>query len=355
MMKKSVMWLLMAMASWTVNAQELTTQQPVIDIGQVLYRQPVTVNFQLQNNGRETVYIDKVKTSCGCTTVDMPKTAVKKGDKLMLAATYDAKQMGHFEKLVGVYVRGKSEPVMLRMRGVVVSGQDDFNGDYVCTIGLLKTDKDYIEFEDVNRGDRPLQELRVMNTTSETIEPVMMHLPDYLSASVMPKKIAPGRSGVVRITLNTQKMPDFGLTQTSIYLGTFPGDKVSEEKEIPVSIVLLPEYQQLSEAERLKAPIMQLYPQTLDLGAFAGKSKKKGTVLIKNVGKSTLDIRSMQLFTPGMKVSLNKTKIPAGGTAKMTITVSQDDLKKARSKPRVLMITNDPEYQKAIIRVDVKD
>ena len=347
--------IIIAAAPLTASAQHLTASQQVIDLGNILYRQPTTVNFTLQNDSREQVYIDKVKTSCGCATVDYPKKGIKKGEKITLAATYDAKQLGHFEKLVGVYVRGVKDPVLLRMKGVVVSGESNFTGEYVCAVGDLKTDKDYIEFDDVNRGDKPMQELRIFNSTSETVEPVLMHLPDYLTATITPKKIAPGRSGVARIILDSQKMKDFGLVQTSIYLGSFPGDKVSEEKELPVSTVLLPEYQNLTNEERLQAPVMQIYPQKLKLGAFNGKKQKKGVVIIRNVGKSTLDIRSLQLFTPGLKVSLDNRTIPAGGAAKIKVTAFRDELKKAKGKPRFLMITNDPEFQKVTIQVEVDE
>ena len=347
--------IIIAAAPLTASAQHLTATQQVIDLGQILYRQPTTVNFTLQNDSREHVYIDKVKTSCGCATVDYPKKGIKKGETFTLTATYDAKQLGHFEKLVGVYMRGVSEPLLLRMKGVVVSGDSNFTGEYTCAIGNLKTDKDYIEFDDVNRGDKPIQELRIFNSTSETIEPVLMHLPDYMTATITPKKIAPGRSGVARIVLDSRKMNDFGLVQTSIYLGSFPGDKVSDEKELPVSTVLLPEYQNLTNEERMQAPIMQIYPQKLKLGSFNGKSKKKGEVVIRNVGKSTLDIRSLQLFTPGLKVSLGNKKIPAGGATKIKVTAFRDELKKAKGKPRFLMITNDPEFQKVTIQVEVEE
>jgi hypothetical protein len=59
------------------------------------------------------------------------------------------------------------------------------------------------------------------------------------------------------------------------------------------------------------------------------------------------------MFTSGMKVKLNKTKLQSGEQAKLKITVDAKEIKKARSKPRVLMITNDPKRAKVIINVNV--
>jgi hypothetical protein len=81
---------------------------------------------------------------------------------------------------------------------------------------------------------------------------------------------------------------------------------------------------------------------------------KLGIVGLPNVGKSTLEIRSLQMFTMGLEVSLKDTKLAPGESTKMKITVLTKALKKARTKPRILMITNDPDHGKVMIPVVVK-
>lgn len=62
----------------------------------------------------------------------------------------------------------------------------------------------------------------------------------------------------------------------------------------------------------------------------------------------------MQMFTTGLKVRLNKSKLDPGESAKLKITAYKKQLKSARSRPRVLMITNDPDKPKVVIHVKVK-
>lgn len=62
----------------------------------------------------------------------------------------------------------------------------------------------------------------------------------------------------------------------------------------------------------------------------------------------------MQMFTTGLKVRLNKSKLDPGESAKLKITAYKKQLKSARSRPRVLMITNDPTKPKVVIHVKVK-
>lgn len=354
MNKKTIVASLLALSAWSVSAQEMTTENPTIDCGQVAFKHPVTAEFQLQNSGAQPLVIRDVRTSCGCTTVDYPKAPIAAGQKFIVRATYDAKQMGRFDKQVGIYANGVAEPMMLSVRGQVVAELADFNGEYTHSMGDLLVDVNDIEFDNVNRGDRPVQKIHVRNVGSDVAQPVVMHLPDYLRAEVSPSRIAPGHSGTVTLMLNSQRIRDLGLTQTSVYLGSFLGDKVSPEKEISVSTVLLPGFEHMTEAQRAKAPKMRLSAGSLELGRWEGKAKKRGEIEITNEGRSTLNIRSLQMFTTGLEVSLNKTDIAPGEKAKLKVTAIAKGLRAARSKPRVLIITNDPENTKVVININVE-
>ena len=96
---------------------------------------------------------------------------------------------------------------------------------------------------------------------------------------------------------------------------------------------------------------MNLSTTELNLGAFNGKKKLKGEIIIRNDGKNTLKIKNLQMFTVGLQVPLNKQNLKPGETAKLKITAGQRQLKNARSKPRVLMITNDPNLPKVTIKI----
>ena len=129
---------------------------------------------------------------------------------------------------------------------------------------------------------------------------------------------------------------------------------MSREKEISVSVVLLPKFDNLTTKQLANAPKLSLSTTALDLGEFGTKKKLKGEVIIRNDGKSVLNIRNIQMFTMGLEVSLNKQKLKPGESAKLKITADKRQIKAARSKPRVLMITNDPNNAKVTIKVIAK-
>ena len=346
--------MLSSLMALSVSAQKITTQHEVVDCGQIVFRHPVTTEFHLKNEGNQPLVISQVKKSCGCLSVDYPTHSIASGEEFTVKMTYDAKQMGTFVKQLLLYSNA-GEPYMLTMQGRVVKQVTDFAGSYDYTLGDLKADAQDVEFDDVNKGDRPVQRIHIFNPTDQTMEPVVMHLPAYLSAQVSPSRLAPHRAGEVTLVLDSKKLHDFGLNQTSIYLGSRPGDKVSSDKEITASAVLLPGFDEMTPAQKQLAPKVKLSTSNLDLGKFNGKKKLKGEVLISNEGKTELDIRSMQMFTMGLQVSLNKSKIQPGETAKLKVTAIAADLKNARSKkPRILIITNDPDMSKVVIKVNVQ-
>ena len=331
-------------------AQSLEAKNQTLNVGQVMFRQPVVAEYELHNKSNRDISITKVRTSCGCTTVDYPEGYIHGASDFVVRATYDAKTMGHFEKQIGIYTTDSDQPLMLTLKGIVVDEVVDYTGDYPLALGDLLVDMNNIEFDDVNQGDRPMAKIHILNNTDQTVQPIVMHTPDYIIAEVSPSKIRPGRSGVALITLDTRKITDYGLTQTSVYLGRQPGDKVAPNKEIDISAVLLPSFNDLTEKELQQAPHIQLSTTTLNLGPFNGKKKLKGEIEIQNVGKSELNITKLQMYTVGLQVSLNKSKLAPGEYAKLKITAVERDLRLVRS-PRVLMITNDPEQPKIIITV----
>jgi len=143
------------------------------------------------------------------------------------------------------------------------------------------------------------------------------------------------------------------LTTATVYLSRFPGDKVSEENAIPVSAILLPDFSTMSQQQRLNPPAVQLSSLEISLPPLAEKDKKTQTVIVKNVGKSNLEITDLQVFNPALGVQLKTRVLKPGESTKMKITAYGKYLKRAKGTPRVLMITNDPNCPKIIVKVNV--
>lgn len=332
----------------SLSAQNLAVIKGRVDCGNVAYEKPVTAVFELQNKGRHKMTIDRVETSCGCISADYPRGEIAGHEKFKVQLTYDARMLGHFYKTAMITVGGSRQPQELVMTGNVLAELEDNAADYPYAFGNLRTDKNTIEFDNVSKGDNLKQEIAIYNNGTETLEPNLMHLPSYLTTSVMPERLSPGKSGKITVYLNSSKLRDYGLTQSKVNLaGTF-GEKVSDDTEIPVSVVLIPDFMEMSETQKLNAPQLVLSAEQIEVD-FGGKSKKRYDITLTNNGRSPLHIRSLQMFTGGMKVTLPKRRLAPGESTKLKITAYRDELKRVKGKPRVLMITNDPKKAKVVI------
>ena len=341
---------LLFMLPLSASAQRITIDKPTIECGRTGYMQPVTATFELRNKGHRRLHIESVKPDCGCTNVEFPKE-VGAGDKFTIQLTYDARQLGRFHKMAAIRSNGSKEPLYITMKGLVVAELEDYTGNYAYKMEDLLLDKQELEFDDVNKGDAPVQEIHIMNDGADPMTPTVMHLPSYLSAEVAPEQLLPGKTGTIRVTLDTEKLRDYGLTQTTVHIGRQLGEKVSEDNSMGVSVVLLPDMKAFEAANKTLAPKLQISATDIDFTNFEGKSKKSAEVILQNTGQSVLRISSMQLFTRGLKVTLDQREIQPGQSTKIKITGIASDLQKVRSRPRILMITNDPDHAKVVINI----
>ncbi len=352
-MKKIIVPVVSLLLCGNVEAQKIKASTEVLNIGQVQYCLPATGVFELKNTGNRPLKISNVDTGCGCAVASYPTEPIEPGASFTVNVTYDARQMGHFQKFVDVYSNASDSPLALQLSGVVVEEVQDYVGDFPITLGSLTADCNAVVFEDVHLGEQIQQRFHVFNPTGKTVQPQIMHLPNYLKAEVSPTKVAPNRSAEVTITLDSRFIHDFGYEETQIYLGANPGEKVSASKQIDVSAIFLPAKSAMTTTQKALAPKIEMSQTTVDMPIADGK-KRTETVTIQNTGKTRLEIQRMQMLTTGLKVELNKTSLEPNETARLKITTLPRQLKHLKTVPRILMITNDPERQKILVNINIR-
>ena len=322
------------------------------EFGTILWKNPVTATFKITNKGDKPLVISNVTTSCGCTVADWPKEPIAPGGKGVVKASFDAKALGHFEKSIGIYSNASPSLVYLKFTGEVVQEIKDYTKLLPYTIGNIRLDRDEFAFPDVYRGQQPSLTFDIANLSDRPYEPVLMHLPPYLKMEAEPKVLLKGKKGTIKLTLDASQLKDYGLTQTSVYLSRFSGDKVSEDNEIPVSAILLPDFSRMTEKDSLNAPAMHISETDIDLSIpLIKKNKVSHDILIANSGKTPLVISKLQVFNSSVGVSLKKTVLPPDGMTKLKVTIRKRDVGNKKHHLRILMITNDPLRPKVEINI----
>lgn len=351
---KRILFLLMIWSAVALAGKaqpKITFDREQQDLGYVLWRNPVTVTYAFTNTGDKPLVISNVTTSCGCTKATWTEEPIPAGGKGTVMAVFDAEAIGRFYKEVGVYCNASPMPLYLEFNGEVTADPKNFTFTHPIAFGAIRLDKEEIEFNDVNRGDKPVFEILVANTSNKPYTPVLMHLPPYLSVKSTPEVIGRNKSGKIEVTLDTEKLPALGITRASVYLSRFLGDKVGSENEIPVSVVLLSDFSSMSEYEKQNPPVISLSTQKLEYLNLKPTQKKSQTVVITNTGKADLVIKDMQVFSMVLSVNLKKRVLKPGESTKMKVTVLARNLSRVRGTQRILMITNDPQHPKITVRV----
>ena len=228
----------------------------------------------------------------------------------------------------------------------------DYTKTHPYAIGNIRIDRDEFAFPDVYHGQKPTMTFSIANLSDRPYEPVLMHLPPYLKMEAEPKVLLKGKKGTVKLTLDANQLKDYGLTQTSVYLSRFSGDKVSEDNEIPVSAILLPDFSRMTANDSLNAPAIRISETDIDLSVPLIKKKKAShDILIANAGKTPLVISKLQVFNSSVGVSLKKTVLPPDGMTKLKVTIRKRDVGNKKHHLRILMITNDPLRPKVEINI----
>ena len=346
---------MMACVAATVAAQpKLTVDNAIVSVGDILFRQPRTFSYTITNSGNQPLILSSVTASCGCTKVKWSATPIAAGESATIEAEFDAQMLGTFVKELEVRSNASDDPLYLSFEGRVVTELTEDGTAFPINMGGICLSSNVLEFDDVNEGDKRELQLSVLNNSQQSYRPQLMHLPPYLTARYIPERVARGRVGRILLTLDSKELKNFGLTQTTIYLARYLGDKVSPDNEITVSAILLPTFADLTPAQRSQAPRLMLSEDSLDFSDMGTKKKETKVITLTNEGQHSLTISNLQVYGKALTVSLSNRVIEPGKQARLKVTVMREYLAKDKQVPRVLLIADDPNRPKTVIKVKVK-
>lgn len=339
--------LVLSLSTLTLAAQpKVQFSESEMNLGNIQWHTQAVANIRLKNVGNQPLYITDVNSDCSCTIVDWDHSAIAPGGSSTITVTYDAETLGTFGRNIAISTNASAEPNYILLSGRVQTEVHDYSAEFPYKVDHVFLSTDVLEFDDVNLGEMPQATIYVYNNSQKTYSPEFMHLPKWLSMVSTPEELRPGRIGKVTFTLDSRQLPVMGLTQASIYVARYPGDKVRKAGEVSVSATLLPQFTDNGLQQYGKAVI----PTKIVLGKGLGTKKLRGSLTLENQGTGTLTVSTLQVYNPGLSVSLSKSVLKPGerATLKIKASASTDNFKGRR---RVLLITDDPQNPKITIDV----
>ena len=323
----------------------ISTTQQQFDLGRVKSNAPVIIRIPIENVGNKKLEIRDVKTSCGCVKPDETQMTIKPGKMRFITITFNTDIIGSFNKFVDIYSNAKNSPLLLTLYGTVVDDEPHAANTqiypYIFKEDLYLSQKN-LDFGELRKGEKKDMVFRIYNGSNYSYTPRLLHLPNYLTAECQPKIIHKGRVGIMTVSLDTDKMQDYGLVQTHTCLARFSGDmRKSHENEMPLSVMLLPQLQVMP-----NNPVVQV-DTLLDID-------KKAVVNIRNAGNRPLQILAVQPLNKAIKAHLPKKFRTVPSYKSVPLEVKYDSQKRNHAPLQVLLITNDPVRPEVRVRINSK-
>ena len=309
--------------------------------------------FKFVNNSNSVLFINDVKTSCGCTTPDWTKQPVKPGENGFIKAVSDPhNRPGSFNKTLTIVTNSITPQIRLYIKGNVEGILRSPEKEYPVAIGELRMKYKTVSLEIIT-NEKPVEQVfSVYNDSDDDIafEPEYK-APNHIKLKFSPQVLSPKTRGSIEVTYDPRSIDRLGIRSDMIEFKT--NEWSNSIKEIRI-LVSLEEYFPPMTAERFaQTPRLKIESPEHDFGSLKQGESVSTTFVISNVGKEALLIRDTRA-TCGCAVSKpEKSALKPGESS--TIDVRFNSAGKSGDQNQVVFVySNDPSNPTQEIRIKAK-
>lgn len=308
-------------------------------------------DFKFVNTTSEPVAVISATASCGCTVPKYDEQAIAPGDTAVIKVSYDPSgRPGRFNKYVYVRTSVSPERHKLVIKGTVIGSAETIKGRYPVSLGPLKLRTSAAMIGRVFEGQKKMHFVDGYNQYSDTLRPIIVSTPEFLSVTVEPEAVAPGDMMNLELRFSGDVKGRWGLISDSIAIEPIKG---GETFYFPVTAIVEEDFSKLTQQQRENAPIVKFSTDRVMLPTIKDDANEpvSADFTITNEGKSDLLIRRVYSEDPGIKVESKSSKIAKGKST--TIKVSFDPKAQLTGlvNARVTVITNAPDNPMQVIRI----
>lgn len=354
-MKKTFLALALVLLTVSLFAQgtaSIVFSSTSHDFGTILEENgSVSCEFVFTNNGDAPLVISQVTASCGCTTPDWSKAPIAPGKTGFIKATYAAKgRPGQFSKTITVISNAKEGTVQLNIKGVVTAKTASIDEQYPFSISDLKMKSFLLSMYDVPTKGQKADRIEVYNSGKSPLLIRFANLPAHLSVVANPATLQPASKGEILVTYKASLVKDWGNRTDDIYIQLNNETRIASDRKIVVSANLVEDFSTLTPAQREAAGHLDTSTMVADFGVVKSGERKEQTVLLRNLGKSTLQLRKVSTDAISLKVKVDRMSIAPGQTANLKITLMPSKIRGGLNE-RINIISNDPARPNLTLRV----
>ncbi len=177
------------------------------DFGEVWQNSVVMHRFEFTNNGKDTLHITRVRTSCGCTAAMVSAAAIAPGASGTIEAKFNTQgRKGPQQKSITIETSAdRNEDLLLQLKGTILV-------PYPAT-------PEYIRFSECVAGRSDTVAITLMNKTAKSIQIGQPRSSDaHIMLSLHKNDLGPGEQALVTAVI----LPDASMPKQFIATATLP-------------------------------------------------------------------------------------------------------------------------------------
>ncbi len=299
-------------------------------------------DFVFINNTGRVIKILSVQASCGCTTPGWTREPVLAGKKGLVRASFDPRgRPGYFNKSLTVTTDFDGNAITLQLKGQVISKKPDVaTVDYPAANGSLRLKYNSFNVGKIFINREPAsKEFPVYNGGGKPVNfNGKMMGPAYVKVE-MPATLNPKEKGSIKVTYDARLRNQFGFVSDNVEIES--DDELQPVKSFSIYATIEEYFPPLSPEELAKAPAMRLEVSEIDLGRIRQGNTMEREIVIRNIGKKELQIRSVQGNCTCVTASVEPKKMKPGEEGKLKFSLSTQGRSGLQQKA-VTIYSSDP-------------
>lgn len=336
----------------SAQAQELRWLQTSHDFGAFSEDlNEVETTFRFVNDTAEPVMIIQVASSCGCTVPSYDLDPVAPGDTAAIQVKYNAiGRPGRFNKSVYVRTTANHDRTRLTISGSVIGNTATISRRYPVDRGALKFEHGAAMVGKVKAKGLKSTFIDIYNQSADTLDLAFAEVPDFITTSMTPDRLAPGETTVLNIFFDASKIREWGIVSDSLMVSVIPDGPTFY---LPVTGIIEEDFSKLTPRQLASAPQASIVGDRVDLGQvpIGAGGTVTATIEVQNQGKDPLIIRRAYSQDPALDVRVVKGVAKRGKKAKISVTFDPTVQPTGLINSRITIITNDPSQPTRSIRV----
>jgi len=280
----------------------------------------VNFDFVLTNNSKEPLLINKVTTSCGCTTPSWTRTPIEPKKSGTITVSYNPNgRIGSFLKSVMVYTNLSTNPVLLQISGEVTDAPIPQKPEeiYPVALGNYRLKSKELDFGKMNISESKTIRLEVFNNSDKPMAQKITP-PKYFTINYSPA-IEPKKESTIDVTFLAKEYNKYGYVKGDLVF------YIDGKKQIfPYSALILDDFGSWDPNKKNNAGKLNTNTFEINFGNFTTGTSR--TLKLSNSGNSVLNIRNIQSSSPWVVPSKTAFVINKGEIAEIKVDIDKNKI-----------------------------